>query len=142
MTNRKQKVGTLMEALLSLRRTLIFKATWKSEIPRITPAQWAVLSIIDPSGKTTVKDVAHTLGISSSAATQLIDVLARRGYVIREQHSEDRRKVTLVLPTKTKKRIEHMKRESIRQLLKIFDVLDEKEINQFIQLTNKVVSRF
>ena len=142
MTNRKQKVEELMESFRTLRRSMTLHSAGTSKLPRITPSQWGVLMMIEAKGKCTVKDVAHSLGISSSAATQLIDGLVKSGYVMRKAHAEDRRSVTLTLSQKSKKRVEKMKADGIKRMLQFFKALSDAEFDQFIRLNKKIVERF
>ena len=142
MINRKQKVIELMEGLQSLRRDMIFRPARTINIPRITPSQWGVLMIIEEWRKSTVKDVASALSITSSAATQLVDGLVTSGYVVRQEDAKDRRQVTLTLSKKTKLGVDKIKEQNIKHLLTFFKVLNDKEFNQFIILNNKIVERF
>lgn len=128
-----------MESFQSLRRSMAFRTIGTVKMPRITPSQWGVLMMVEGHGESTVKDVARALGISSSAATQLIDGLVTSGYVVREEFAEDRRRVTLTLSKKTKTQIEKMKGEGARHFLKLFKVLNDEEFDQFILLNKKIV---
>lgn len=142
MENRKNKIKELLENLGSLRRHMTFCSTDSGKMPRITPSQLEVLMFVEQYGESTVKDVAKALGITSSAATQLIDGLVTSGYVIRGEHTEDRRKVILMLSNKTKKQVEKMKNQGIQQFLKFFKVLNDKEFDQYILLNKKIVEKF
>ena len=141
MTNRKQKIEELMENFQSPKRTMVFHATPSMKIPRITPSQWGVLMFALQRGESTVKDVAKALGITSSAATQLIDGLVVNGYVTRGELTEDRRKVTLTLSNKTKKQVEKMKKQALQKFLKFFEVLNDKEFDQYILFNKKIVEK-
>lgn len=141
MSNRKQKVEELLESFSSLRRVMAFHPISIEKMPRITPSQWGALMLIEHQGESTVKDVARALGITSSAATQLIDGLVASGYVTRKTHAEDRRVVTLTLSSTTKKHINVMKKEVLQKFLKFFEVLNNKEFNQYILLNKKIVQR-
>jgi DNA-binding MarR family transcriptional regulator len=141
MANRKEKTKELMEGFQALRRTVAFKMPESANMPRITPAQWGALMMIEHDGESTVKDVAKALAITSSAATQLVDGLVESGYVKREEHAEDRRRMTLMLSQKTKKQIEKMKKQATRQFLKFFEVLDDREFDQLILLHKKIFER-
>lgn len=141
MRSRREKVKKLMEGFQSLRRTMAFRMPGSAKLPRITPSQWGALMMIGHGGKSTVKDVANALGISSSAATQLADGLVESGYVTREEHAKDRRSVTLTLSLKTKKQVERMKEQAARQFLKFFEVLDDREFDQLILLHKKIFER-
>lgn len=141
MTTRKQKVEELLESFGSLRRVMAFHPVHTAKMPRVTPAQWGALMSIEQQGKSTVKDVSKALGITSSAATQLVDGLVTSGYVTRKTYAEDRRVVTLALSGTTKKHVGAMKKEVLQKFLTFFDVLNDKEFSQYILLNKKIVER-
>lgn len=141
MINRKQKIKELMENFKALRRTTAFHAPMAINLPRITPSQWGALMCIEQHGESTVKDVAKTLGITSSASTQLIDGLVQSRYVVRKIHDKDRRAVTLTLSKKTRTQVNNMKNQMEQSFLKFFEVLNDKEFNQYILLNKKIVER-
>jgi DNA-binding MarR family transcriptional regulator len=141
MANRKQKVAEVLESFGSLRRVMTFRPVSTAKMPRITPSQWGALMLIEQQGKSTVRDVAKALGITSSAATQLIDGLVSSGYVTRKTRAEDRRVVTLALSSTTEKHVGAMKKEVLRKFLKFFDVLNDKEFGRYILLNKKIVKR-
>ena len=142
MINRKQKVKELLEGFHSLKRTMIFRAPRTIKIPRITPSQWGVLMFVEQNGKSSVKDVAKVLGITSSAATQLINGLVESAYIRREISKNDRRATTLTLSNRTKTQVGKMKKEGLKKFLEFFEVLNDKEFNQYILLNKKIVEKF
>lgn len=139
MINRKEKVEELLADLQSLRRAMTFRMAGPANTPRITPSQWGVLMLIEERGESAVKDVAKALGITSSAATQLVDGLVSNGYVVRKMHAEDRRTVTLTLSKKTRTQVDRTKRQGLQKLLKFFEVLSDREFNQYFALNKKIV---
>jgi DNA-binding MarR family transcriptional regulator len=139
MANRKEKVEELLAGLQSLRRSMSFKMAGSAKIPRITASQWGVLMFVEQRGESTVKDVAKALGVTSSAATQLVDGLVVSGYLMRETHAEDRRTVTLTLSKKSKSHVEGMKKQALQKFLKIFEALNDKEFDQYCALNKKIV---
>src|SRR3989344_6557193 len=141
MNQRKQKVEELIRNFQPLRHAMALPTTQYEGIPRITSSQWGVLMFVEQFGESTVKDVAKSLCITSSAATQLIDKLVTSGYVVREMHTQDRRAVTLTLSKKTKIRVNKMKKEVLQKFLKFFEVLNDKELDQYILLNKKIVER-
>lgn len=130
-----------MEGFRQLRQILAFKPPEMMSMPRITPTQFGVLMVLDGPEEHMVKDVAKALGTSSSAATQLIDSLVANGYVLREENAQDRRKVTLSLSAMAKREVAKIKQDVTKQFLNLFEVLSEKEFNQFMALHNKVIQR-
>ena len=139
MPSRRQKVKELLVDLQSLRRAMALRMVGSTNTPRITPSQWGVLVFIEDHGESTVKDVAKALGITSSAATQLIDGLVSNKYIAREMHVEDRRAVVLTLSKKTKAHVDKMKKQGIQKFLKLFEVLNDEEFNQYLVLNKKIV---
>jgi DNA-binding MarR family transcriptional regulator len=142
MTNRKAQIEDLLEDFHSMRRCMTMRIERPSKGPRITPAQWSVLMQIVHRGESTVKEVADALGISSSAATQLVDGLVKGGYVDRVQSTADRRAVTLTLSKKTKNRVGKMKEHAVDKFLSAFTVLNDKEFSQYCALSKKLVHGF
>jgi DNA-binding MarR family transcriptional regulator len=142
MSNRKQKIENFLKDLQSLKHAMAFRMAGPAKIPRITPSQWGVLMIIKESVESTVKDVAKSLGITSSAATQLVDGLVKSGYLIRKTSTLDRRIVKLTLSKKTKTQVDKMKKQGIQKFLKIFEVLSDEEFDQYLALSKKIVQGF
>jgi DNA-binding MarR family transcriptional regulator len=139
--NRKQKIEELLVDLQLLKRTMMFRMSESVKIPRITPSQWGVLMFIGQCGKSTVKDVAKALGITSSAATQLVDGLVTSEYLTKETYAEDRRIAVLILSKKSKKQVERMKKHALQGFLKLFEVLNDEEFNQYSGLNKKIAQR-
>lgn len=131
-----------MESIHSLKRHMIFQSAGSRKTPRITPSQWGALMAIEQHGSSTLKDMAKSLGITSSAATQLVDGLVASGYVTRGTNAEDRRALTLTLSKKTKAHITKMKKQVLQKFLNFFDVLNDTELDQFLLLNKKIVAGF
>lgn len=142
MTTREKRVQELMDTMRSLKRCWAFHAEPAAKLPRITPAQWGVLMLLEEQGSATVKEVAQALGITSSAATQLVDGLVTSRYVVRESDARDRRAVQLVLSKKTKAQVEAMKGQMMQKFLKLFAILSDKEFDQYVFLNKKIVAGF
>lgn len=142
MISRKQKLEELLTDLHSLRRAMAFRMNKSIRGPRVTPAQWSVLTCIEQRKESTVKDVAEMLGITSSAATQLVDGLVAGEYLVRKPHAEDRRSVVLTLSKKSKSQVARMKRYALQNFLKVFKVLSDAELNQYFALNKKIVQGF
>lgn len=140
MNTRKQKIEELMESFQALRRSMAFHPVQSGKLPRITPSQWGVLMLIGHRGKSTVKEVADSLGVTSSATTQLIDGLVASGYVVREESAEDRRSVSLTLSSKTKKHIKQIKGQVLQKFIAMFEVLNDREFDQYIELNKKILN--
>lgn len=93
--------------------------TWKQlvfdalEDEQISLAQMGLLFRIDEQGSVISRDLASHLRVTRSAIAQLIDGLAERGYIQRQEDETDRRIVHISLSKKGKnvlKRLEKRRR--------------------------------
>ena len=161
MIDRKKQIEQLMEKLHSLKRLMT------PEIPdalgrldaeeringnepcpqsvlveeRLAASQWLVLHQVGHQNGIGVKELAASLGITSSAATQLVDGLVKKGLLLRQPSEEDRRALRLSLPEESRKRIEKMMEHRLSRMLDIFGVLDDAEFQSLLDLLNKVIAR-
>ncbi len=65
--------------------------------------QWEVLRMVLATDSVTIKDIAKHLGLTSSAATQIVDATEQMGHVLRVPHKTDKRSVCVVLSPQEKK---------------------------------------
>lgn len=128
-----------MESFQTLHRSAKFTPPGFDDSAPITPSQWKALVVLEGRESSNLKDVAQMLGVTSSAATQLVDGLVANGYVIRKEDESDRRKMTITISDKTKQQIKHMKERGARQFLELFEVLTDEEFDQFLALHAKVI---
>ncbi|MDE2173543.1 MAG: MarR family transcriptional regulator [Patescibacteria group bacterium] len=142
MISRKQKIEELLTDFHSIRRSIAFHKGGARHTPRITPAQWALLMCIEERKESTVKDAAKSLGITSSATTQLADGLVAGGYLTRKVATKDRRTVTLALSEKNRKQLKQLKKRALERFFEIFKSLTDAELNQYLTLNRKIARGF
>ena len=111
----------------------------KNQKQNVAISQLVVLSIISQSPDKTVKDLSNILGLSPSAGTQLVNSLAKRGLVKRQTSKKDRRAQTLLITQAGKKNLKKAEKMFDDVGKKLFDVLDEKELMQYLTLQNKII---
>ena len=107
----------------------------------ITHPQWIVLYHVRKSGIISIKDLANLLTITSSAATQIVDGLVKKGLLLRRRNKEDRRILNIELSVKTKGKLDSIKSAGFNTLLVLFDALDDEELQNYRDLNNKIASR-
>ncbi|MBC7836516.1 MarR family transcriptional regulator [Acetobacteraceae bacterium] len=142
MTNRKQKIEGFMKSFESLQRAVKFNPPGFKMFPRITPSQWGALMVLGERDGSSIKEVADMLGITSSAATQLVDGLVANGYALRTEDAHDRRRMTVTLSGKTKKQVKQAKEQAALHFLELFGALTDEEFDQFILLHAKAIEGF
>lgn len=109
---------------------------------RITNSQWLVLDIIRREGGASIKVISTDLGISSSAATQMVNELVKSGYVLKHSLKEDGRVTVVVLSPKTEQALKKLHTHVLRNMTKVFSVLTDPEFATFHKLQVKLVRTF
>src|SRR3989344_1736973 len=115
MSTRKQLIEEILHSFHAIRNITKAKAASLGHQKHVTHSQWFVLTIIKHVKKTSIKDVAEAMEMSSSAATQLVDGLVKGGYLTRQEDPKDRRLVQLALSPKGSEHIIAMKEKRIAE---------------------------
>lgn len=136
---RKMIIEDLLQDIHAMRHKLMVGYSSKHH-EDITPSQSVVLRFVADNQETPIKNIANVLHITSSAATQLVDALVDKGYIIREQSATDRRVSKLSLSPEAKKLLKTFTEQRINKMMKIFEVLTDKELAQFVTLQKKVAA--
>jgi len=105
-----------------------------------TRSQMGIMMILSQGEVKTVKELAETFCMSSSAATQLVEGLVQAKLMARKEDKEDRRKLNLTLTALGKKKLEEAKKERFAGLKKLFEPLDDQELMQLKKLQSKIIA--
>ena len=138
MIQRKKQIEKLLGNIQSLKRKIFFGVACNLKNGHIPSSQWFVLQHLNKSEGTTLKELARSLSMTSSAATQLVEALVRKGYIIKKIGTNDRRELRLMLSDKSKKHIDELRSNRIQEMEHIFDVLTDDEFELYCHLCNKV----
>jgi len=92
-------------------------------------------------GRKTMGEIASALGVSKSAATQLLEGLIEKGFVERVQDEGDKRVVFVSVSRSGLRRFRHMRERGGRRMSQLFDLLDDTELEQIEAITKKLVER-
>lgn len=142
MSAREQLIEELLHSFHAIRNIIKAKVFHLGNQDHTTHSQWFVLKIIGHFKKRNIKDIAEAMEMSSSAATQLVDGLVQSGFVTREEDPNDRRLVQLELSPKGKEYVTTTKNKRINEMAEIFNVLTDKELEEFVRLHKKITSKF
>ena len=107
----------------------------------ITNSQWFVLCIIDEDSAFGIKHISKMLSISSSAATQLVNGLEKKGYVIRATNRQDRRGLNLTLSKQGKKQIMVIRKRHMQMVEDLFKPLSNEDLHQYLKLQIKILEQ-
>ena len=138
MINRKEIIEGLLQNMHSMRHKFMVGYTSKKDVV-ITPSQGFVLRFVAECKSANVKTISQALHTTSSAATQLIDGLVDKGYLVRNANPDDRRVVSLSLSEKAKKLFKEFKEQGLQRMTELFNSLTDKELDQYAKLNKKIV---
>ncbi len=141
MDNRRKTIEEITEALYSIRRRIASEMHLLSDEMQITHPQWIVLHYVRKNGIINIKDLANLLAITSSAVTQIVDGLVKKGLLLRKRNKEDRRLLNIELSVKARDKFDSIKSASFNTLSSLFDALDDEELRNYRDLNNKIASR-
>lgn len=139
--NRTNLFDHLLHDFAALHRALGVKGLPRSKGSAITGAQCAGLFLLVDKPSYTVKEVATVLGITSSAATQMLDGLVAGGYALRSTGTDDRRVVVIKLSEKGKKTVSAMRERLHERTRSLFSRFSDAELTQYCMLTSKLVKQ-
>lgn len=94
--------------------------------------------VFENKGIFSAKDIAKFLRVTPGAVTQFTDSLVEKKLVNREVNLSDRRGVNIKLTANAKKDFNNFKKKFIESLSKSFAGLSNEEIQQFINLVDKI----
>ena len=140
MLDRRSQIEGVMQCFQATKHKLFTGTFILSARNQIPNSQWMVLRIVDQNEGIGIKELSRMLGISSSAATQLVDPLVKKGHLVCEKNLEDRRALKIRLTDETKELIDIAKTQASQKAYSFFDVLTDEELQIFCELSKKVAN--
>lgn len=137
MSKRTESIEEIFETFHIIKHRLAEGFVFPKDSP-ITPAQGFVLHFIAKSNGSSVKEIAEKMRVTSSAATQLIDVLVKNGFLERKEDTEDRRVALLTLSAEGKKKIAYTKKKGMEKMKELFNPLSDAEMETYLRLNRKI----
>ena len=139
--NRKQLIEEILADFGSIKRKIFSGSFDIAKKLRITLTQWQLLHIIGHHKKVGVKEIAEHLGVTSSAATQMIDNMVGSGLLVREDSQDDRRALNIKVSNQSKKYLKKIREKGIEHLAIIFSALSDKELVKFGKINKKIAEQ-
>lgn len=91
----------------------------------VSLTQWRALIVISVEQQRTLGAVASALGVHPSTATRLVDRLVAAGLLVRRDHPDDRRYISLALTFKGEQLVGKVNAARKRDIENILDKIDE-----------------
>lgn len=133
--NKEELIQSIIEYLHKCQRPGL-NASWKDF--GLSHAQVGMLYLLHYHDGASVKQAADYLGVTKSAATQLLDPLAHKGLVSRNNDPLDRRVVRLQLTNKGKAVLKKLAKNKFAGLRAALENLTDAELKQLLKLNKKM----
>lgn len=136
---------TLNEVLVSLFRNVNDveqKAVITQEFKDITNNDMHVIDAIGVGEPKNMSSIARILSVTVGTLTISINSLVKKGYVVRQRGSEDRRVVYISLSDKGRKAYDHHKRFHEQMINAVTEKLTEEELKVLVEMLTKLDSWF
>lgn len=101
-----------------------------------------VLATLESEGQQRQTELAHILGLTPGAITNISDKLIKKGYAQRKFDDHDRRVIYLAITEEGKKIIKLARAKGEQVQTEIFQVLNESEYEQLLKIYKKLLSQF
>ena len=137
MENRDEVIGNIFENIYIIRQKIASIMNLSLKHIPLTYSQWQALNHVRKQKKVSIKELAALLDITSSAATQIVDGLVKKGFLVRERSRQDRRMQKITLSRKSLIQME----KSMKKICPLFNALDDDELTEYCRLTAKIAGR-
>jgi DNA-binding MarR family transcriptional regulator len=107
------------------------------EIP-LTPEQFMLIDLLWNEGPMTQQQLVNQLQKDKNSVTMLVDAIEKKGLVVRQQNTNDRRSNTIVLTDKALDIKADAKQKGISILDNILEGISEDELHSFLQTLRKI----
>ncbi len=108
----------------------------------ISLVQTRLLCVVSKNPNLSLKKIARCLHVTPSAATQMVDLLDKLGFLVRKIAPSDRRKLEIVLTPKGQEELDKAHKRHSNSLQKILDPLSEKEMKQLLELHTMIIENY
>lgn len=102
---------------------------------------WWVLAVIGRLGRTSATNVVANTTLEPDKITRTVDALVEKGFVLRGEDADDRRRIVLSLTPSGRKAVDEI--EKVRRIIEyeLLDVLDSAELASFYSILDKLETR-
>lgn len=129
--------------LIALRRILRATETYARDLAQsagLTAGQFRALQLIAERGHCTATEVSHRMIVSQATVTALVDKLVRKGLVVREKSSTDRRQTNITLTELGRATVDNAPDPLQQQFVKKFESMEDWEQSMVVASLERVAA--
>ena len=142
--NRSQQIEELLGNFETIKRRMVSRFHPIGHCRHkmnVTPAQTQLLFVVKHHPDCGITEIAELLGVTKSAATQLVDNLVGEGLLVRKVDPSDHRAQKITISARSLRRIRLMRTRVIDRMSFIFEKLDNDDLETFVELSRKIIEK-
>ncbi|MBU0437733.1 MarR family transcriptional regulator [Staphylococcus succinus] len=125
----EKKYEEITSLLRSLGTRIVLHQQYISELLNVYSRDFTTIDILKETGPITAGELAKRVGLTTGSVTSLVDRLEKKGYVTREKHPKDRRKVIIVPHYEEKTEVQNVFSNLNENMMSISAQYNEKELS-------------
>jgi len=141
MLDRKEQIAGLIDNFRAVYKAMVKIAPSFLNELNITYTQMIILGFVKENEGISLKELAGTIGITSSAATQQVNNLVKRGYLVREESNADRRFVKIRLSGEMDKQVEVFEARFLEQFFTFLNEITDEELALYCKLNSRIANQ-
>ena len=141
MLDRKEQIAGLIDNFRAVYKAMVKVAPSFLKELNITYSQMIILGFVKENEGISLKELAGTMGITSSAATQQVNNLVKRGYLVREESKTDRRFVKIRLSGEMDKQVGVFEAGFLEQFFTYFNGITDEELILYCELNSRIANQ-
>lgn len=123
-------------ALLRARETTMAPIRQMLNKAGVTEQQWRVLRVLAERGTTDPKDLAQAASLLNPSLTRIMQLLEKKGLIVRKDHPSDRRKVLLDITEEGRALLSRAAPESNAIFARLEERFGRERMDQLLDLLN------
>ncbi len=104
----------------------------------ITLPQFLILNILEEDDESRMTDIARTLGVSTAAATGIVERMVKSGYAQRRYDASDRRIIKIKLNPKGRELVQRINKQKKQNIIEIFGKLSAQDRDNFLNILLRI----
>ena len=105
---------------------------------KITFPQFLISEFLSSHTDSKMTDIAHFMGVSTAAATGIVERLVKYGYVLREFDPKDRRIIKIKLTAKGAELVKKINQQRREMIIKIFGKISEMDRQDYLRILTQI----
>lgn len=129
----------LLEALILSER---LRNKIEGEVSKLAKGEVAVLMYLNEHDGANAKDLSQFLDINTSRVAAILNSLCKKGYIIRNQDIDDKRKIQVYMTKEGNDFYIQQRKKVLSHLSKFIDIIGEEDVKKHIETLKKISKVF